>query len=159
MKTHLLLLALQRFVKAALERDGITAGVFMYALPDDGKAATFPFVLQRLVKGTTDENDNEDVVALHIGVEQSAGDDDAGTVAAGICDTLRYALWTARILEDRFQLVFPLEVRQPDPEKKEHNFHMISMITRWNYVPPDRALGPDVYKTPYVAGRKNREEE
>ena len=150
MKSRQLLLALRDFLRANLQDTllpdpetgaTITPRVFIHNLPDarDGDAA-YPFVVVRLGTYESDEEQCEDTVSLAVGVWAPENQEQAGLLTAETLDALRAVLMRQRLLADTFDLALPLEGSQPEPRKQCNEYHLATLITRWNYAISRRPL-------------------
>ncbi|MDE7064853.1 MAG: hypothetical protein K2O70_05195, partial [Desulfovibrionaceae bacterium] len=64
----------------------------------------------------------------------------AGLLTAEILDVLRASLMRQRLLADMFDLELPLKGSQPEPRKQWNEYHLATLITRWNYAISRRPL-------------------
>lgn len=155
MRVHKLLLDLKTFLDASLSsfplpdpsrgRDILgCAKCFFGNVPDTGEdelPERFPFVLIRWQEGESREDgENGETVALILGVYAANGPEEAELVTAMLADHLRLCLMRSRTLAAVFELQLPLTTAKPDPEKKQHNYHIATIITRWNHRTPRRNL-------------------
>ena len=150
MKSRQLLLALRDFLRERLKDTllpdpatgaALAPRVFLHNLPDarDGDAA-YPFVIVRLGSYESDEEQCEDTVSLAVGVWSPESQEQAGLLTAETLDALRAALMRQRLVGEIFDLVLPLEGNQPEPRKQWNEYHLATLITRWNYAIPRRGL-------------------
>lgn len=157
MRSRHLLLALRDFLKESLKdcalpdpETGTDAAprVFLHNLPDarTGDVA-YPFVIARLGTYDCDEERCEDTVSLAVGVWSPQSQEQAGLLTAHTLDVLRAALMRRRLLAQTFDLVLPLEGSQPEPRKQWNEYHLATLITRWNYAVPRRPLADEEGKT------------
>lgn len=154
MKTHQLLLALRDFTRTALSAESPTPVVYLYDLPKN-EPASYPFVLLRLQKSRIEDDFCDDSVAFYLGMHVPDNPEEAGLRCAALGDTLCAAFWRQRIIADRFELQFPLELVQPDPDRKQHDYHLFTLCTFWNSILPSRRLEGDVYGDTQLITRKN----
>lgn len=151
MRSHTLLLGLKSFVRQTLAESVPTPQVHVYDIPKT-EQTRFPFVVLRLMKGATEEETCEDVVGILLGVHAPENPETAGLVCAALGDALRQALWRQRILDDLFELQMPFDILQPEPDRKQHDYHMFTLVTHWNYILPQRPLG-EVYANEQLVTR------
>lgn len=64
-------------------------------------------------------------------------------LCAAWSDHIRALLIRNRLLANLFDLQLPLRVQKPLPEKKQHQYHLLTINTRWQYSLPARSLSPD----------------
>ena len=155
MRARQLLMDLKVFVEGALADfplpDPVTdqpemgrAQCFLGNVPEDDHATLperFPFVVIRWMEGEDEEEGvSVEEAALIFGVYSPAGADEAELVTAALLDHLRQALMRLRILGEVFDLELPLKSAKPDPEKRQHNYHIATIITRWRHRTPRRPL-------------------
>ena len=145
MRAHKLLRDLKSFldeVLADFELPGPTiesmarARVYFGNVPDDnsGLDERFPFVIIRWSEGEDgEEGQSEEEAALIFGVFSPSGPGEAELITAALMDHVRSALMEKRILGQTFDLLLPLKSAKPDPEKRQHNYHIAAIITRWNH--------------------------
>ncbi|MDR2891599.1 MAG: hypothetical protein LBV80_00710 [Deltaproteobacteria bacterium] len=160
MRVYKLLLELQAFLETSLAafplpepvngKDKMdSARCFLGNVPDDNEKnlpERFPFVVIRWVEGSSqDQGDNLEQVALLLGVYSPSGPGEAELLTAMLMDHLRGDFMRNRLLADIFDLQLPLESAKPDPEKKQHNYHIATMITRWRHTSPRRSIKGDFY--------------
>lgn len=161
MRAHKLLLDIKAFLEAALAdmplpdsstgKDALgKAQCFFGNVPDSNEEVLpnrFPFVVIRWTEGedqeNADSNSGVDTVALILGVYAPDGPGEAELVTAILMDHLRSALMRNRILASMFDLQLPLSSAKPDPEKRQHNYHIATILTRWNFSEPRRPLPPE----------------
>lgn len=154
MKTHALLLALRGFTRTALAAEKPAPGVYLYDLPR-AEVTTYPFVLIRLQKSRTEVDFCDDVVAFYLGMHVPNDPEQAGLACAALGDSLCAAFWRQRVIAERFELQFPLELSQPDPDRKQHDYHLFTLCTFWNSILPGRRLEGDVYGNEQLITRGN----
>ena len=162
MRVHKLLLDLEAFLKASLADYGMPdpmAAPGMLGLPQiffgnvqdsppDALPGRFPFIVVRWSEGESEEDpgggiSNEEEIALILGVYAPQGHAEAELVTAALLDHLRAAFMRSRSIpgeENVFDLVLPLRAAKPDPEKKQHLYHIATLITRWRHMTPRRPL-------------------
>ncbi|MDR2946717.1 MAG: hypothetical protein LBV79_08235 [Candidatus Adiutrix sp.] len=155
MRAHQLLVDLKNFVESSLADFALPnpatgqpemgrARCFLGNVPDDDQTALperFPFVVIRWVEGEdAEDGDALEEAALIFGVYSPAGADEAELLTAALLDHMRRALMALRILGNVFDLILPLKSAKPDPEKRQHNYHMATIITRWRHLTPRRPL-------------------
>jgi len=113
-------------------------------VPDDEQSVfpeRFPFLIIRWVKGESEEDGgNQEEVALIFGFYAPEGAAQAELISAALLDHVRRALMQLRVLGQSFDLQLPLEAAKPDPERRQHNYHIATIITRWSHQTPRRPL-------------------
>lgn len=155
MRAYKLLLDLKAFVEITLADFSLPDPVtgqpeigrvqcFLGNVPDDDQTALperFPFVVIRWVEGENEEDgENLEEAALIFGVYSPTGPGEAELTTAALLDHMRQALMRLRILGEVFDLELPLKSAKPDPEKRQHNYHIATLITRWRHRTPRRPL-------------------
>ena len=145
MKSSFLMLAVERLLIEAVKE--IEGRVYLHALPENGLPANFPFVVLRFADGETEDVENEDSLLIHVGIHEPDSIREAGLVCLDLADTIRRALWSTRLVDEEYELRFPIRVKMPDQEKKQHEFHMFTVVAQWQYPNNDRALESDCWKT------------
>ena len=153
MRSTSLMLSLKRFVDKVLRPEFPRIGLYIGGIPSDAENV-FPFVVLRLSdgdgEGTVDGGyECEDKVMLHIGVMEMDDPEEAMLTCLGVSDTLRIALRRARLLENIYELG-SLRVAIPDPERKQHDYHLMTLITSWHYLVPAYDAGNDYRDDQFV---------
>ncbi|MDL2279072.1 hypothetical protein LJC15_00210 [Desulfovibrio sp. OttesenSCG-928-G11] len=162
MRAHKLLLDLKDFLSPLLaefplpspdpaaEQGLGQAKIFFGNVPDspaEEMPERFPFVILRWMEGEDNEDSSatshEEQAALILGVFAPQGPEQAELVTAALLDFLREKLLERRLLPESapmFDLVLPLACAKPEPEKRQHNYHIATILTRWNHVSARRPL-------------------
>ncbi len=113
--------------------------VFPGALPDlqasEPDEKLFPFILVRFAASQDFEEGGEVTAEILIGVY--AKDGPRGEEWLGVLvDRIRMLLLGQRVLEERFELVFPLRCERANTERRERQYHLAAMTTIWTVQGP-----------------------
>lgn len=123
------------------------AQVFIGNVPDTGEEELperFPFAVIRWLEGESrEEGENIEEIVLILGVFAPSGPGEAELITAALMDHLRLHFMQLRILSGVFDLQMPLTVTKPEPEKRQHNFHVATILTRWQHTTFQRPLQGD----------------
>ncbi|MDR2503774.1 MAG: hypothetical protein LBD82_05255 [Deltaproteobacteria bacterium] len=125
--------------------------VFLGGLPTTGTENLpdrFPFVLILWDNGSDQENETNEsvdetslVIGLHTPPGANGPDaEEAELLCAAVMDHLRLALMRHRLLGGRFELELPLTSAKPDPGKKQHLYHLMTVSAKWRYALPQRLM-------------------
>lgn len=156
MKAHELLLGLEGLLQrhaAGFELPSSVAvhtpaAVYLGDLPGDSAndlPERFPFALLQwaggdLSHGQAPTNEGLDDVNIIVGVYSPTGPREAELICAAYADFLRALLVRHHLVAARFKLQSPLECRRPAPEKRQHRYHLFTILTRWDYALPGHPL-------------------
>lgn len=154
MKSRELLLAVADFLRAELsttlfpDPDGseLAPRVFLHNVPESPDSGSYPFVILRLGAVENTETaagcEAEDTVLMALGVWSEDGPEAVGLMGATLMDIIRAALMRQRQVAEKFDLVLPLTGASPEPDRQWNQYHMATIVTRWNYPTPRRPLSP-----------------
>lgn len=152
MRSFALMRALKAFVSEKLQPTASGVGVYVGGLPFDEEEA-FPFVVLRLAEGSVENQPDcgccTDKILLHVGVWEPESIEDATFACLSVCDELRGALWYERVLDERYELE-EVRVVIPDPERTQHEYHILTLVTSWNYLVPPHHAGNDYRDDQFV---------
>lgn len=152
MRSFALLRALKAFTAEKLHSDLPGVGIYVGGLPYDDEDA-YPFAVLRLAEGSCQEGPQScectDKVLIHVGVREPKSLEEGTFDCVSVCDVLRTALWRERILDERYELE-EVRVVLPDPERKQHEYHLLTLVTAWSYHVPPRNAGNDYRDEQFV---------
>ena len=64
------------------------------------------------------------------------GEIEGGKILSELYDTVLTFLHTNRIIGNKFQRLYPITASVPDPERKWSDYHMMTILTQWDYLVP-----------------------
>lgn len=113
--------------------------VFPGSLPDlqanEPDEKLFPFVLVRLGGCQDFEEGGEVAAEILTGVYAKDGPRGEEWLAV-LVDRIRMILLGQRVLEERFELVFPVRCERANLERRERQYHLATITTQWTVQGP-----------------------
>lgn len=113
--------------------------VYRGSLPDlqssEAEEWLFPFALVRLASSQDFEEGGEVTAEILAGVYAQDGQKGEDWLAV-LVDRIRMILLGKRVLEERFELAFPLRCERANLERRERQYHLATITTQWTVQGP-----------------------
>ena len=162
MTTLLLLRALKTFLADGLADFYMEApdkvelsrpSVFLGALPPKVKdEEAFPFAILRWDAGEDHEDRAEETVEIILGVYAADGPEIAEEWAVSLASRIRRLLRDNPILDQRYELQFPVSARKPDPKRQQNQYHLATIRTTWRISAPEQPMEKEEHDGYYPEG-------